>query len=241
MSEPVHTVRREIVIEAPPERVFDAWADPEEIARWYVERQVGDPRADGRIVWFITCEDLDGEGEPLAVRIVERGRRLVLENVGPEPWRGTVMDLELVPEGSGTRVAIEQRGFSEPLREFAPVVASGWACTLAILREYLERHAGEPRRTAEAKREASPDPAAVAEALASADAIARWAGEAPERVLATTPHGAVVTFPGRPGVFTLMGFGGATVWYTGWGEDDLAAAKERAEELAERLAGRVSG
>lgn len=239
MSEPVKPVRRETVIDAPPERVFDAWADPEEIARWYVELQVGDPREDERIVWYITCDDLDGDGEPLAVRAAERGRRLVLENVGAEPWRGTVVEVELVPEDGGARVAVEQRGFSGPLRDFAPVVDSGWACTLAILKEYLERHAGEARSTAEAKREVDLDPAAAAEALASAEAIAGWSGELPERLLAATPHGAVAAFAGFPGVFTLMAAGGVTVWYTAWGEADLVSAKDRAEDLAERLATQV--
>jgi len=78
MSSPIQPVRQEIVIAAPPARVFDAWTDPEEIPRWYVERQEGDPRRDERIVWFITPEDLEGDGEPFAVRVAERERRLVL-------------------------------------------------------------------------------------------------------------------------------------------------------------------
>jgi len=239
MTEPVEPVRQEIVIAAPPARVFDAWTDPEEIPRWYVERQEGDPRRDERIVWFITSEDLGGEGEPFAVRAAERGRRLVLENVGEEPWRGTVLDVALVPEGDGTRVVVEQSGFSEGVRGFAPVVDSGWAQVLAILKEYLERHAGERRRTAEARRRVEPDPAVVAEAFGSAEAIAEWAGEAPERVLATTPRGAVVAFPGIRGVYAFMGVGGAVVWASVWGDGDLERAKAKAEDLAERLAARI--
>lgn len=235
MPDPVEPVRQEIVIAAPPERVFDAWTDPDEIPGWYVERQEGDPREDERIVWFITREDLDGDGVPLAVRTAERGRRLVLENVGEEPWRGTVLDVELFPEGDGTRVVVEQSGFSEGVRGFAPIIDSGWAHVLAILKEYLEHHAGERRRTAEARRRVEPDPAAVAEAVASAEAIAEWAGEAPDRVLATTSRGAVVVFPGIRGVFAFMGVGGAVVW----GDGDLERAKAKAEDLAERLAARI--
>lgn len=237
MPDPVEPVRQEIVIAAPAERVFDAWTDPDEIPGWYVERQEGDPRENERIVWFITREDLDGE--PLAVRTAEPGRRLVLENVGEEPWRGTVLDVELLPEGAGTRVVVEQSGFSEGVRGFAPIVDSGWAHVLAILKEYLEHHAGERRRTAEARRRVEPDPAGVAEAFASAEAIAEWAGEAPERVLATTPRGAVVAFPGIRGVFAFMGVGGAVVWASVWGDGDLERAKAKAEDLAERLAARI--
>jgi len=239
MSSPIQPVRQEIVIAAPPARVYDAWTDPEEIPGWYVERQEGDPRRDERIVWFITPEDLEGDGEPFAVRTAERGRRLVLEDVGEEPWRGTVLDVALVPEGDGTRVVVEQSGFSEGVRGFAPVVDSGWAQVLAILKEYLERHAGERRRTAEARRRVEPDPAVVAEAFGSAEAIAEWAGEAPERVLAMTPRGAVVAFPGIRGVFAFMGVGSAVVWASLWGAGDLERAKRKAEDLAERLAARI--
>jgi uncharacterized protein YndB with AHSA1/START domain len=239
MTDPVEPARQEIVIAAPPARVFDAWTAPDEIPGWYVERQEGDPRRDQRIVWYVTSEDLGGEGEPFAVRTAEPGRRLVLENVGEEPWRGTVLDVELLPEGAGTRVVVEQSGFSEGVRGFAPIIDSGWAHVLAILKEYLEHHAGERRRTAEARRRVEPDPAAVAEAVASAEAIAEWAGEAPERVLATTPRGAVVAFPGIRGVFAFMGVGGAVVWASVWGDGDLEHAKAKAEDLAEQLATRI--
>jgi uncharacterized protein YndB with AHSA1/START domain len=239
MSDTEQRVRREIWIEAPPARVFEAWADPERIPGWYVERQDGDPRTDERIVWFVTREDLEGDGEPLAVKVAEPGHRLVLENVGAEPWRGTVLDVRLEPEGAGTRVAVEQSAFSEGVRDFVPIVDAGWAHVLSILKEYLEHHAGERRRTTEARRKADPDPQAVAEAAASAEAIAKWAGEAPERVLSTTARGAVVTFPGWPGVFAFMGVGGVVVWASSWGDGDLEPARRKAEDLAGRLAARI--
>lgn len=238
---PDSAVRQEIFIAAPPERVFDAWADPDEIARWYVQRQVGNPRRDERIVWHINCEDLCGEGEPLAVKTAELGRRLTLENVGGEPWRGTVVDVELTPEAKGTRITVTQSGFSDAVRDFAPVVASGWACVLAVLKEYVERHAGKPRSVAESRRPTAPDPSAFAYTIATPAAIARWAGQAPTRLLATTPHGAVAAFVGYAGVFTLMGVGDVAVIYTTWGEPKADEAKEKVEDLAHRLARHVGG
>jgi uncharacterized protein YndB with AHSA1/START domain len=232
-------VRQEIVIGAPAERVFEAWADPDRIAQWHVERQVGDPRRDDSIAWFVCNDDLGGDGERLAVVRVEANRRLVLTNVSGGPWHGTVLDVKLSAEGQGTRVEVMQSGFSETLATQAPVVGSGWACMLAILKEYLERYDGTLRRLVEARRNVTPDPVAVSAALASATAIQRWAGEAPARMLATTPHGAVVIFPQQQGVFTVMGVGAVIVWYTTWGGASIIAGRTKAEQLAERFATEV--
>jgi uncharacterized protein YndB with AHSA1/START domain len=229
-------IRSEVLIAASPERVFDAWADPEEIARWYVERQVGDPRKQDRIVWFVSKADLAGEGETLAVRQADRGRRLVLENVGDEPWHGAVVDVTLTRHNGATRVVVRQTGFDDGMQDHVPNVEAGWACVLAVLKEYVEKHDGQPRRVVEASRGSASDRSLVAQALASPESVARWAGERPSRILASMPPGAVLAFDQHPGVFMVMGTGGAVVWYTGWSEGDLEPARRRAEDLAERLA-----
>jgi hypothetical protein len=159
--------------------------------------------------------------------------------VGEPPWRGTVVDVELHDVDDRTRVVVTQRRFAAALREHVPYVDAGWACVLALLKEYLEHHAGRPRREVKARRDARPDPAAVAQALAGADAIQRWAGESPARVLATTPHGAVVTFPGIEGVFTLMAMSGVAVWHSTWSEHQTSGAGAKANELCDRFAARV--
>ena len=199
--------RSEIEIDAPPERVFEAWADPDEITRWYLQRQVGDPRLDGRIVWFIRDEDQSGKGESLEVLTAEPGYRLRLENVGNSAWRGTILDVDFAPAGDGTYVVVAQSGFSQEVAGAAPIVESGWTCVLAVLKEYLEHHSGRPRHMAMASRDVRLDSSAVAEALESGGAIAEWIGERPKALLATTPHGAVVSLPGFSGAFTLMGAG----------------------------------
>lgn len=123
-----------------------------------------------------------------------------------------------------------QRTTSEELADWVPTVDSGWACTLAILKEYLENHEPHARRVAEARRAVEPDPQHAAEALASTDAIREWDGELPERVLAATPHGGVVVFPGFSGVFTLMAAGQVVVWCATWGDEDMEPAEAMDEE-----------
>jgi uncharacterized protein YndB with AHSA1/START domain len=229
-------VYREVVIECPPARVFEAWANPVEIAHWYVERAEGDVQLGRQITWT-----LGGVDQRLEVTVLDPGRHLVLTNVGSDDWKGTVLDVSFEPEGApgSTRVALEQTTPSPALQDFLPAVDSGWACTLAVLGEYLLHHANARRIMVEAHTACAVEIAAVTDALASADAIADWAGERPDRVLVSAPRGAVVAFTGFPGVFTVMGVGGAHVSYSTWGDTRLEATKARVAELTNRLSARI--
>lgn len=234
MSPPPDVVRQETVIQASPDLVFEAWADPEEIAAWYVERAEGDPREERIVEWY-----LGEEPEPLEVTTCQPGEHLVLTNVSVGPWRGTILDIELTPVGDGTRLVLTQETTAHELAGFVPIVDSGWACSLAILKVYLEDHAGRSRWTVEARRPIEPDPELTARALASGTTIEAWSGQMPERVLASTPHGAVVGFPGFPGVFTMMAANEVVVWYSTWDDEELDPVEDMVAALADRLLERV--
>ncbi len=228
-------VRHQVLIQASRERVFEAWTHPDELARWYVDRAEGDPRVDRRITWVIA-----GQAHPLEVTVCEAGWRLVLTNVSAGPWQGSVIDVALIREGRRTLAVLAQRGFADALEPLVPNVDAGWQVMLAVLKEYVEQHAGEPRRETTVKREVVVDPVAVAEALGGgAAAIAAWAGEAPTRVLASTPRGALAAWAGIPGVFTFMGVNGVVVRHTAWGDADPGEGQARAAVLADRLVDRV--
>ncbi len=235
LREPI-VVRREMVIEASPARVFDAWADPGQIAHWYAEQGEGDARQDKQVKWVI-----GGRAQPLEVTAMEPDRRILLTNVGTDEWAGTVLDLTFEPEGApgSTRLVLEQTTPAESLQDFMPAVDSGWACALAVLSEYLVHHAGDPRMQVEAHTPGRIDVAMAVEALASLDAIADWAGDRPARLLVSAPRGAVVAFAEFPGVFTIMGVGGANVFYATWGELSLVPVKAKVAALTDRLWARI--
>lgn len=235
MSPATDTDPETTVIRAPPEAVFEAWCAPEQIARWYVDAAEGDPRDQAQIGW-----QLGEETEPLAVTTCEPTRRLVLTNVSDGAWEGSAVDVTIEPVEDGTRCTVVQRAIPEALADHVPNVQAGWACTLALLKEHLEHHAGQDRRVAEAIETVDVAEKRAAEALGSAEAIASWAGQPPARVLATTPRGAVVAFEGLPGAFTLMAAHAVIVWYTTWGEEELGEAQARTEALCQALADHVA-
>ena len=75
-------VRKEITIDATPEEVWEAWAEPEGIARWFVDRAEGRMEAGATITWIF---ETFGYHLPIEVYEAERGRTLVF---GGEPPGG---------------------------------------------------------------------------------------------------------------------------------------------------------
>jgi uncharacterized protein YndB with AHSA1/START domain len=109
MAEPI-VVTVERYIAAPPERVFEAWLDPESAGRWLfatpdgvMERVEIDARVGGR---FQIDERRGGElaehfGEYLEI---DRPRRLVFTFAAVRGSGTTRVAVTLVPEGDGSRL-----------------------------------------------------------------------------------------------------------------------------------------
>ncbi len=119
---PEHQIIVEIDIEAPPERVFDAWTDPAQLAEWWGDDATYrtrdwscDVRPGGR--WH--CHGTAGgkmEG-PWEVggeyTVVERPSRLGFTWVASwDGGRTTNVLVELAPAGSGTRLRLTHTGFA---------------------------------------------------------------------------------------------------------------------------------
>jgi uncharacterized protein YndB with AHSA1/START domain len=114
----------ERVLGARPERIFAAWTDPELLRRWWAAQAdwttpeaTTDVRVGGR--YRLSMQDPTGAtrtvfGEYLEV---DPPRRLVYtwqwepHPEMPTESNVTVVTVEFVAEGSGTRVVLEQRGF----------------------------------------------------------------------------------------------------------------------------------
>jgi uncharacterized protein YndB with AHSA1/START domain len=140
-------IEREIVIDAPPSRVWATITQPEHLGTWF-----GDSGAE---------VDLR-PGGTMAVRWKEHGtQRTTIERVEPEryfSWRwmspegqqpnadnSTLVEFSLTPEGNGTRLRVVESGFDHlaiPEEERAARYrdnSQGWSAELDELRNYAER------------------------------------------------------------------------------------------------------
>jgi uncharacterized protein YndB with AHSA1/START domain len=125
MNDDPHVLRLERVLDAPPERIFAAWTDPSLLRRWWAAEAdwttpgaSTDVRVGGR--YRLSMRDTSGGvnsvvGEYLEV---DPPHRLVYTWAweaharSPAASEVTVVAVDFVPEGSGTRVVLEQRGFA---------------------------------------------------------------------------------------------------------------------------------
>ncbi|MDF0602588.1 SRPBCC domain-containing protein [Psychromarinibacter sp. C21-152] len=99
-------------VPAPPERVFDAWLDPEMLTKFMrpgpdvgVTKAETDPRVGGRYDIVMTAEkgEIPHWGE---YREIERPRRLVFTWNSPHAAPDSVVTLTFEPEGAGTLVTL---------------------------------------------------------------------------------------------------------------------------------------
>jgi uncharacterized protein YndB with AHSA1/START domain len=148
----------EIEIAAPPEDVWRALREPEEIRRWFGWEYDG--LAEEVELIFVTGASVADEGR-------------VLRYEGEDA-------IELEPQGDGTMLRVRRAG-GAPGDE----IDQGWLTFAQQLRLMLERHRGEPRRTLRLSgRRRGGDAPSPLEALGLADAASRGAGERYDAVTA---------------------------------------------------------
>jgi uncharacterized protein YndB with AHSA1/START domain len=138
----------EIDIDAPPERVFQAWIDPKQRLAWWGDDQTyhctkmdSDLRVGGQ--WLTEGKGM--EGKPFTVRgtytRIEPSRALGftwIPNWGGAPLAETHVLVELIPTSSGTHVTVTHTGFTEQgSREGHN---EGWIRVLGWLRNYTQAH-----------------------------------------------------------------------------------------------------
>jgi uncharacterized protein YndB with AHSA1/START domain len=122
---------------ASPERVYRAWADPEELARWLPERiegglAVGSQStlvwADRREMWHVT------DAQPNTTFAF-------LRSLGPTDRSAKATTVRIDPVGYGSRIEIETGPFridsDDGLDSWAEALQN-WAEALAMLRAHLD-------------------------------------------------------------------------------------------------------
>ena len=150
LSPPPTTVLLARRLAAPPERVFDAWLDPQKIARWmiassaedHVKRVAVDARVGGTFSFLVERQGLEIEHLGGYVEI-ERPRRLAFtwnavtprEPGGPRSSGiGTLVTLDFAPAGTGTELRLTHEGVPE---ELALRTEEGWSKIIQTLAHTL--------------------------------------------------------------------------------------------------------
>lgn len=165
-AEATRSLVKEIAIQAPPDAVWRALTDAEELRRWFPLDARVEPGKGGKI-WVSWGEGMDGEQ---GIDIWEPGKHLRTSVQGegmPVPFatdyyievRGDTTILRLVSSGFGAGAEWDDMYFG---------MDGGWSYFLFNLRHYLERHAGKPRSLAFVRRKQGVPRAAVLPSLLAA-------------------------------------------------------------------------
>ena len=124
------------VFEAPRERVFKAWLDPDAVAGWYGPAQMEAPRERIRIEarvggrWELTMVRRDGEGEMTIgyeiVELVEPELLVMRSDPMPGMHEPVVLRVEFQEHGDGTRLILSDG----PYPGDAGHAEAGWSAAL---------------------------------------------------------------------------------------------------------------
>jgi uncharacterized protein YndB with AHSA1/START domain len=134
------SIRTDVRIEAPVEDVWEAWADPDKIAGWFVDRAKTRAEDGAVVVWEWAPFRFALSQKVLAAKAPER---LVLQ---AQP--GALIEIVLERDGGATVLTLVNSGFLDGAEWEEPFqgVVSGWVLALALLKEYVEHHYGQTKR-----------------------------------------------------------------------------------------------
>ena len=220
-------IRDEIRIDAPAEEVYHAWADPEAISAWFMSRMEGRLEVGETVEWFW---DNTGTGMSQKVLVADAPHRFVTEVALPQGV--SYMEVTIEQEGGHSVLRIVQSGFGEgpDWDDQYEGMASGWMLTLGMLKLYLERYRGRPRRELLALGDAPYEQTRLHVLQRSGPGLAEWltrsgapgSAEGDEvrlelqngktltgTVLRTTPYEALWSWDEIEGVLELKAFRGA--------------------------------
>lgn len=148
-------LKREIVIEAPPDIVWSAVTEPEQMALWFSDAAELDLRPDGTgsLTWKPggkATADLD-QTVVIPVRVIEIDppryfayRWTHPADEEPTPANSLLVEFTLTPEGDATRLSVIESGFQELERESESELDGhdeGWQIHLERLRQHAVQSA----------------------------------------------------------------------------------------------------
>jgi uncharacterized protein YndB with AHSA1/START domain len=202
-------IRAQVKIAAPADDVYRAWADPEHIAQWFVDRAEGTCTPGEVMTWIF---DAFRMRLPIPILEAEPGKRIVTGSeagvAGPLP---VLMEVDIETVDGGTMLRLVSSGFSEDPDKSGDGdgVQSGWEMALATLKYWLEHGRPTGRLHHLGVRPTSASWPTLCALYAGADGLARWlddvrapttlaAGDRISATLAGAPlTGAVLAHTGR--------------------------------------------
>jgi uncharacterized protein YndB with AHSA1/START domain len=136
-------IEQTITIDAPPELVFRALTDAEELVRWFPSTAESDPRTGGEFVLRFEFED-EAQNHTYSGRYEE----VTANERVRYPWNGqfgaTTVEFSLRPSDSGTEVSLRHSGWTDEATESRAMHDQGWSVFVDNLKTYIE--SGEDRR-----------------------------------------------------------------------------------------------
>ena len=162
-----------IHLNATPMQAWEAWADPQKIANWFVDRAEGQAEAGGTMKWFFEAFNY-----ALDVPIVEAepGKTFVTGG-GPGPdGLPYLMEITIARDGDHTVMNLVNSGFSEaPEKDdsFNDTV-SGWQCALQTMKVWMERYPSLKRKRTIVMRPASHSPEQLHTLYATIGGRQKW-------------------------------------------------------------------
>ena len=129
------------IIDAPPQRVFEAWLSPDLLAQWIGPRGVGgeaqilEPRVGGR--YRIKMHTPDGLNPIVSgvYREIVAPSRLVFTWIWEHEFQETLVTLTVAPSGNGTQMTLRHEGFANADRRDSH--NNGWSSSFDKLAELL--------------------------------------------------------------------------------------------------------
>lgn len=134
----VTSIEQTFYYAAPPEKVFSALTDPEQITGWFAQKAELSPKKGGSFRFTWGAYTLRGK-----VKAIVPQRKLAL--TWPDRFEGgrifeTEVKFDIRKKGKGTLLTVKHRGFKDGKKWIAlyGAINSGWAYYLTNLRSVLE-------------------------------------------------------------------------------------------------------
>ena len=161
-----------------PIAVYEAWADPEQFAGWFVDRAQGQAAPGATVLWCF-----DDFGLELPVKVIEAlpGQRLVFCDETRDSG-ARVTEITISRDRDETLVELVNSGFPEAAEfdeQFEGCVR-GWKIALATLKHFVERQAGRRRSNLLVMRPAAFEYDDLVPLYTTAKGLARWLSDSGE-------------------------------------------------------------